>query len=63
MSIKTQRLLSRAKKLITKGEINAAKQIYIGIIESHPLNKEAKIGLVELNQIKEVKPYKSQLED
>ena len=62
MSIKTQRLLSRAKKLITKGEINAAKQIYIGIIESHPLNKEAKIGLVELNQIKEVKPNKSQLE-
>ena len=62
MSIKTQRLLSRAKKLITKGEINAAKQIYISIIESHPLNKEAKIGLVELNQIKEVKPNKSQLE-
>ena len=62
MSIKTQRLLSRAKKLIAKGEINAAKQIYIGIIESHPLNKEAKIGLVELNQIKEVKPNKSQLE-
>ena len=63
MSIKTQRLLSRAKKLIAKGEINAAKQIYIGIIESYPLNKEAKIGLVELNQIKEVKPNKSQLED
>ena len=62
MSIKTQRLLSRAKKLITKGEIKAAKQIYISIIESHPLNKEAKIGLFELNQIKEVKPNKSQLD-
>ena len=62
MSIKTQRLLSRAKKLIAKGEINDAKEIYIGIIESYPSNKEAKVGLVELNKIKKVKPNKSQLE-
>ena len=44
MSIKTQRLLSRAKKLIAKGEINDAKEIYIGIIESHPSNKEEKLA-------------------
>ena len=45
MSIKKDRLLSKANKLLKKGEIQEAKQIYSNILESSPSNKEAKIGL------------------
>ena len=62
MSIKIDRLLSRAKKLNKKGQFKEAKKIYQDILESFPSNKEAKIGLVELNQNKETKPNKNQLE-
>jgi len=50
MSIKTERLLSRAKKLAKKGEINEAQNIYESIIKSSPNNSEAKKGLLSLNR-------------
>ena len=45
MSIKNDRLLSKAKKLVKKGEIKEARKIYLNILEYSPSNKEAKIGL------------------
>ena len=45
MSIKNDRLLSKAKKLVKKGEIKDARKIYLNILEYSPSNKEAKIGL------------------
>ena len=45
MSIKNDRLLSKAKKLLKKGEIKEAQQIYLNILESSPSSKEAKTGL------------------
>ena len=45
MSIKNDRLLSKAKKLLKKGEIKEAQNIYLNILEYSPSNKEAKIGL------------------
>ena len=45
MSIKNDRLLSKAKKLVQKGEIKEARKIYLNILEYSPSNKEAKIGL------------------
>jgi len=62
MSIKIDRLLLRAKKIIKKGQFGEAKKIYEDILESFPSNKEAKIGLLELNQNNENKPNRNQLE-
>ena len=45
MSIKNDRLLSKAKKLVKKGEIKEARKIYLNILEYSPSNKDAKIGL------------------
>ena len=45
MSIKNDRLLSKAKKLVKKGELKEARKIYLNILEYSPSNKEAKIGL------------------
>ena len=45
MSIKNDRLLSKAKKLVKKGEIKEARKIYLNILKYSPSNKEAKIGL------------------
>ena len=45
MSIKNDRLLSKAKKLVKKGEIKEARKIYLNILEYSPSNKEAKIRL------------------
>ena len=61
MSIKNERLLSRAKKLTLKGEISKAQEIYDSILKSYPNNKEAKKGLSLLNQKKEGNPTKEQL--
>lgn len=61
MSIKTERLISRAKKLIKKGEIEKAKEIYSNILKSYPNNQVAKkgIGLLE----KEIHPTQTQLDE
>jgi tetratricopeptide (TPR) repeat protein len=62
MSIKIDRLLLRAKKLRKKSQFNEAKEIYLSVLESFPSNKEAKNGLLEINQNKEIKPNVNQLE-
>jgi len=62
MSIKNDRQFSRAKKLVKKGDIRGAREIYLSILESLPSNKEAKIGLLKLNQIEQVNPGSKQLE-
>ena len=41
MSIKTQRLLTKAKKLVKSNELDKAKEIYLFILESFPNNNEA----------------------
>ena len=46
MSIKTERLLSRAKKLLVKGKIREAESIYLDILSSSPKNKEAKDSML-----------------
>jgi tetratricopeptide (TPR) repeat protein len=62
MSIKTERLLSRAKKLIKKGEIKEAHQIYENILKSSPNNSEAKKGIFSLDQKVDLRPSKFQLD-
>ena len=42
MTIKTKRLLARAKKLKKKGQIMEAQNIYSIVLESFPNNQEAK---------------------
>ena len=54
MSIKTERLISRAKKLIKKGEIEKAKEIYSNILKSYPNNQVAKKGIGLLEKVKEI---------
>ncbi|MEC7596712.1 MAG: sulfotransferase [Pseudomonadota bacterium] len=63
MSIKTDRLISRAKKLIKKGEIEQAKEIYSNILKSYPNNQEAKKGISLLEKGKEIHPTQAQLDE
>ena len=63
MSIKNERLISRAKKLIKKGEIDEAKEIYLNILESFPNNQEAKKGLKVLKEGKEIHPSQANLDE
>jgi tetratricopeptide (TPR) repeat protein len=53
MSIKTQRLLTRAKKLVKKGGIEEAKKLYSMILKDSPQNQEAKLGLLALKDLKD----------
>ena len=52
MTIKTQRLLDRAKKIAKKGDIEEAKHLYSLILEDFPSNQEARNGLLSLNTVK-----------
>ncbi|SVD52317.1 uncharacterized protein METZ01_LOCUS405171, partial [marine metagenome] len=52
MTIKTERLLARAKKIAKKGGVEEAKKIFSMILESFPNNQEAKNGLLALHQNK-----------
>ena len=61
MSIKNQRLLTRAKKLFKKGELNEAKKIYLSILKDFPKNAEATRGLLELKEEKEINPSQNQI--
>ena len=63
MTIKTQRLLGRAKKLINKGKNNEAEKLFLEILESFPNNQQAKRGLHLLNQNKETKLTQLQLNE
>jgi tetratricopeptide (TPR) repeat protein len=58
MSIKSKRLLARAKKLFAKGKIKESESIYLDILSSSPKNTEAKDGLlmIEKNRNKAVLP-------
>ena len=53
MSIKTKRLLTRAKKLYNKGEVIQAEALYRDILQSSPNNKDAKDGLQKIKNIKQ----------
>ena len=63
MSIKNERLLSKAKKLLKKGHFDEAQDIYLKILKSFPNNKEAKKGLLTLNKSTERKPSQNQLDE
>ena len=63
MSLKTQRLLARAKKLTKKGHGKEAHSIYLKVLESFPSNQEAKKELLILNQRKETSPSQKQLDE
>ena len=63
MSLKTQRLLARAKKLTKKGQTKEAQSIYLNILKSFPSNQEAKKELLILNQRKEISPTQKQLDE
>jgi len=52
MSIKTQRLVTRAKKLVKKGNTEEAKKLYSMILKDSPQNQEAKLGLLALKDLK-----------
>ena len=41
MTIKSQRLLARAKKIANKGEIEEARKLYTLVLEASPNNQEA----------------------
>ena len=53
MSIKTQRLLTRAKKLVKKGSIEEGKKLYSIILKDSPQNQEAKLGLLALKDLED----------
>tara|TARA_B100000768_G_scaffold180318_1_gene199941 strand:- start:878 stop:2689 length:1812 start_codon:yes stop_codon:yes gene_type:complete len=63
MSIKTQRLLIKAKKLIIKNKFEEAKSIYQKILDSFPNNKAAKKGLLSLNKNLENDLSQAELEE
>ena len=63
MSIKNERLLSKAKKLAKKGEVDQARQIYSKILKSFPNNLEAKKGLLFLDSPIKLSPTKEQLDN
>ena len=61
MSIKTERQLSRAKKLVKKRELDDARKIYKSILRNFPNNQEAKKGLLALDQGIDLSPTKEQM--
>jgi tetratricopeptide (TPR) repeat protein len=63
MSIKNERLFIRAKKLIKKGELEQAKEIYSSILKISPDNKVAKNELFALKKTQDKNPAKAQLEE
>ena len=52
MTLKTQRLLVRARKIANKGEIEEAEKLYSMILEASPENQEAKDELLALKHRK-----------
>jgi len=63
MSIKAERLLIRAKKLIKKGDIREARELYSSILQSSPNNLEALKSLSMLDQKNETRPAQKQLDE
>ena len=63
MTIKTQRLLARAKKIAKKGNHKEARKLYTTVLEASPNNKEAKNELLTLQQVKDqLKPPKAEIQ-
>ena len=56
MTIKTERLLSRAKKLYTKGNFSEAESIYLEVLKLAPNNKDAKNAISALKNKKNIVP-------
>ena len=50
MTIKTQRLIERAKKLTKKGDFEEAKKLYTSVLDESPNNQEVKTALLYLEQ-------------
>ena len=63
MTIKTERLLARAKKLKKKGKLEEAKKIYSEIVKSSPKNQEAIKEFSSLNKKIELNPTQFQLDE
>ena len=63
MSIKNERLLFKAKKLLKKGRITEAQDIYLNILKSFPKNQEANKGLLTINQKTPNKPSQNQIDE
>ena len=63
MSLKIERLLSRANKLYKKGELDKAKEIFLSVLKISPDNKVAKKQLLTLEQNQASNPAKTQLEE
>ena len=66
MKLNTQNLLLKAKKLVKKGEIKEARQVYLSILEVFPKNVQAHSGLKKLdkniNAVSHKNPSKTHLE-
>jgi len=62
MTIKNKRLISKAKKLLKKGNTEEAKEIFLNILKSSPTNQEAKVGLIEIKKDYNAQPSQEQLE-
>ena len=52
MTLKTQRLLTRARKIANKGEIEEAEKLYSMVLKASPENKEATDELLSLKHRK-----------
>ena len=63
MSLKTERQLIRAKKLVKKGKFDKAKEIYTSILKISPNNQIAKNEFFALEQIQVKNPTKVQLDN
>ncbi|ALE02754.1 tetratricopeptide repeat-containing sulfotransferase family protein [Candidatus Pseudothioglobus singularis] len=63
MSLKTERLLSRAKKLAKNGQVKEAKEIYSNIIKTFPNNLLARKEIKLLENKKVANPTQAQLDE
>ena len=65
MKLNTQKLLLKANKLLKKGEIKEARQVYLSILEVFPKNVQAHNGLNELakkvNKVNQINLSRAQL--
>ena len=52
MTLKTDRLLTRARKIANKGKIDEAQKLYLMVLEASPENMEAKNELSALKHLK-----------
>ena len=63
MSIKNERLLIRAKKLLKKGNVSEARELYSEILQSFPNNQEAQKGLSILEKSNKEQLSQKQLDE